>query len=202
VATNFRRMRMASSFILAVALLAPSVGSAGVQQALLSGSAFPVREWSIADGPDMVFVKNQKQRPHSNEHGNSNDDSCRSNPQRCNGGYGHGNEDDYRNNGGRYYGNDSDHPRYRGGYRGYSSQRQGYRQGDDGWWYPLAAFALGAIILNQQNNSAPVYQVPSGNMTMHDNWCAQKYRSYDFASKTYQPYYGPRQYCNSPYDQQ
>ena len=41
---------------------------------------------------------------------------------------------------------------YYHGYRGYHDHRPGYRRGPDGFWYPAAAFALGAIIggaLNQ-----------------------------------------------------
>tara|TARA_R110000787_G_scaffold243552_2_gene349562 strand:- start:398 stop:964 length:567 start_codon:yes stop_codon:yes gene_type:complete len=100
-----------------------------------------------------------------------------------------------------------DRPRYKRGYRGSREYRKGYRRDNDGWWYPLAAFALGAIILNQQNQRSTNTQtnrnwdhIPAGNMTAHDNWCAQRYRSYDRASKTFQPYNGPRKYCNSPYD--
>lgn len=43
---------------------------------------------------------------------------------------------------------------------------------------------------------APVYA--SGNA--HVNWCLSRYRSYDVRSDTYQPYNGPRRYCNSPYN--
>ena len=100
-----------------------------------------------------------------------------------------------------------DRPRYKRGYRGSREYRRGYRRDSDGWWFPLAAFALGAIILNQQNqrstsprSSGNWNHIPAGNMAAHDNWCAQRYRSYDRASKTFQPYNGPRKYCNSPYD--
>lgn len=33
----------------------------------------------------------------------------------------------------------------------------------------------------------------------HVEWCAWRYRSYDFRSDTYQPYHGPRRHCRSPY---
>lgn len=33
----------------------------------------------------------------------------------------------------------------------------------------------------------------------HYRWCANRYRSYDRYTNTYQPYYGPRKQCVSPY---
>lgn len=102
--------------------------------------------------------------------------------------------------------------RYRNGHRGYRDQRPGYRRDNDGWWFPLAAFALGAVILNQQQKRTPSYSqsytpsydtwnhIPSRNMAAHDNWCDQQYRSYSRSTKTFQPYNGPRKYCNSPFD--
>jgi len=98
---------------------------------------------------------------------------------------------------------------YRGGYRGYTTPRNGYRRdSSDGLFYPLAAFALGAIISNQLNDTQPPRQtntrnwnhIPNGNVRAHDNWCFNKYRSYRSSDKTFQPYNGPRRYCNSPYD--
>jgi len=35
---------------------------------------------------------------------------------------------------------------YYHGYRGYHDRRPGYHRGSDGFWYPAAAFALGAIV--------------------------------------------------------
>lgn len=35
---------------------------------------------------------------------------------------------------------------YYHGYRGYHEHRRGYRRHSDGFWYPVAAFALGAVI--------------------------------------------------------
>ncbi len=112
----------------------------------------------------------------------------------------------------RYRGADRrDEQRYRHGHRGYKDYRPGYRQDNDGWWFPLAAFALGAVILNQQSRAqaprqsyTPSYgswnHIPSGNMSAHDDWCDRQYRSYDRSTKTFQPYNGPRRYCNSPFD--
>ncbi|MGV8989548.1 MAG: BA14K family protein [Cypionkella sp.] len=213
--TKFRNVRMASSFLLAFALIAPSVDAASVPYRLNLANGPPIGATSIPDGAEVILV--ERRSGHDSDRGdyrtnrtrNNGSLMCRDNPQRCKDIYDRGNARDHRNSGGQHYDRNDDHPRYRGGYRGYSNQRQGYRQSDDGWWYPFAAFALGAIILNQQNNNTQNYQnqgssnwshIPAGNMTLHDNWCDQKYRSYSRSSKTFQPYNGPRQYCNSPYD--
>jgi hypothetical protein len=34
----------------------------------------------------------------------------------------------------------------------------------------------------------------------HIDWCLSRYASYDIRSDTWQPYNGPRRYCNSPYN--
>ena len=91
-------------------------------------------------------------------------------------------------------------PKYRPGYwnghNGYRYYRDGYRRHSDGWWYPLAAFAAGAVIggaVANQPTVAPAYG------SRHVNWCANKYRSYRAYDNTFQPYNGPRQQCYSPY---
>ncbi|MET2826640.1 BA14K family protein [Mesorhizobium shangrilense] len=90
-----------------------------------------------------------------------------------------------RQNGGGYW----------NGHRGYSYYRPGYRRHGD-FWFPLAAFAAGAVISgaivnNEQNR---VYQ---GNS--HVQWCYNRYRSYRASDNTFQPNNGPRQQCRSPY---
>lgn len=87
---------------------------------------------------------------------------------------------------------------YYNGHRGYRNQRRGYRE-YNGYWFPPAAFALGAIIggaLNNNNsyNVRPGYLNPS-----HVRWCDAKYRSYRARDNSFQPYYGPRRECRSPY---
>ncbi|GGA85212.1 membrane protein [Brucella endophytica] len=87
---------------------------------------------------------------------------------------------------------------YYRGYRGYRYYRPGYRRYNDGWWYPLAAFGLGAAIggaiANQPTRVVPRYTDP------HVAWCAAKYRSYRAYDNTFQPYNSPyRRACNSPY---
>lgn len=85
------------------------------------------------------------------------------------------------------------------GYRGERHKRHGYRRHNDGHWYPLAAFGLGAIIGGTiANQQAPVYRERRvGND--HIQWCYGQYRSYRASDNTFQPYNGPRQQCYSPY---
>ncbi|MDH4412038.1 MAG: BA14K family protein [Rhizobium sp.] len=90
--------------------------------------------------------------------------------------------------------------RYWNGHRGYSERRPGYRQ-RDGYWYPLAAFAAGAIIggaIASQPRAAAVPRA-GGINPRHYDWCQARYRSYDSYSNTFQPYNGARQQCLSPY---
>lgn len=85
-------------------------------------------------------------------------------------------------------------PRYGwyNGHRGYSDRRPGYRY-HNGYWFPMAAFAAGAIIGGAMQQSQPSY----GNS--HTSWCANRWRSYRAYDNTYQPYNGPRAQCVSPY---
>jgi hypothetical protein len=98
----------------------------------------------------------------------------------------------YRRYDDRYY--------YHNGYRGYPHRRPGYRY-HNGAWFPLAAFAAGAIIGGAIASQQPAYRAPraAGLNPRHYQWCANRYRSYDSYSNTFQPYGGPRQQCLSPY---
>ncbi|RUW60992.1 BA14K family protein [Mesorhizobium sp. M7A.F.Ca.US.008.03.1.1] len=84
---------------------------------------------------------------------------------------------------------------YWNGHRGYREYRPGYRRHGD-HWFPLAAFATGALItgaiVNSENN-----RVYEGNS--HVQWCYDHYRSYRASDNTFQPNYGPRRECRSPY---
>ncbi|MBZ9794474.1 BA14K family protein [Mesorhizobium sp. ES1-4] len=84
---------------------------------------------------------------------------------------------------------------YWNGHRGYREYHRGYRRHGD-YWFPLAAFATGALItgaiVNSENN-----RVYEGNA--HVQWCYDHYRSYRASDNTFQPYNGPRQECRSPY---
>jgi len=83
---------------------------------------------------------------------------------------------------------------YYNGHRGYRDRRPGYRY-HNGWWFPPAAFVLGAIVGGAINNAnrPPAY----GNA--HVRWCQNRWRSYRAYDNTYQPYNGPRRQCVSPY---
>jgi hypothetical protein len=82
------------------------------------------------------------------------------------------------------------------GHRGYHEYHRGYRRHGD-YWFPLAAFATGALItgaiINNEDNS--VYDEGDA----HVQWCYDHYRSYRASDDTFQPNYGPRQQCDSPY---
>ncbi|MFC5385567.1 BA14K family protein [Aquamicrobium segne] len=82
------------------------------------------------------------------------------------------------------------------GHRGYRHHRPGYRRHGD-FWFPLAAFATGAIIGGALSNSAPPPAYRGGNA--HVEWCYGRYRSYRASDNTFQPYNGPRKQCISPY---
>ncbi len=82
---------------------------------------------------------------------------------------------------------------YYNGHRGYRDRRDGYRE-YNGFWFPLAAFAAGALIAGAAQ-PAPVVVAPNP----HVDWCRRTYRSYNPYDNTFQPYYGPRAYCISPY---
>ncbi len=84
---------------------------------------------------------------------------------------------------------------YYNGHRGYRERRPGYRRHGD-FWFPLAAFAAGAVIAGAIANDAPPAYA-GGNA--HVRWCANRYRSYRAYDNTFQPYNGPRRQCLSPY---
>jgi hypothetical protein len=87
------------------------------------------------------------------------------------------------------------------GHRGHRYERRGYRRHSDGWWYPLAAFGAGAIIggaIANDGYSQPRY-TESGINPRHVDWCHARFRSYRSYDNTYQPNYGPRKQCLSPY---
>ncbi|WP_265519805.1 BA14K family protein [Nitratireductor luteus] len=78
-------------------------------------------------------------------------------------------------------------------YHRYKKHR--HRRGNAGAF--LGGLAAGAILgglLSQSSRAAPVYRGDP-----HVQWCLQRYRSYDVRTDTFQPYSGPRRYCNSPY---
>jgi len=91
--------------------------------------------------------------------------------------------------------NHSDRGSYWRGHHGSRHWRPGYRRHGD-FWFPLAAFATGAIISGAiANDRPPAYR--GGNA--HVRWCYDRYRSYRASDNTFQPYNGPRRQCVSPY---
>ena len=83
---------------------------------------------------------------------------------------------------------------YYNGHRGYRYRRAGWRY-HNGWWFPPAAFALGAIIGSTVNRD---YR--GDHSRAHYRWCENRYRSYRAWDNTFQPYNGPRRQCWSPYN--
>lgn len=81
------------------------------------------------------------------------------------------------------------------GHRGYRDYRPGYRRHSDGYWYPLAAFAIGAIIGGAMNAPRAAPRMTSS----HVRWCESRYRTYRAYDNTYVPRAGVRAQCMSPY---
>ncbi|MDP9838353.1 hypothetical protein J2T09_003120 [Neorhizobium huautlense] len=81
---------------------------------------------------------------------------------------------------------------YYNGHRGYRDRRAGYRY-HNGYWYPLAAFAAGAIIGGAVNRPSV------SSSSAHVRWCSERYRTYRASDNTYVPRAGVRAICNSPY---
>lgn len=81
---------------------------------------------------------------------------------------------------------------YYNGHRGYRERRSGYRY-HNGYWFPLAAFATGAIIGGAISNQ------PRASGGSHTQWCANRYRTYRAYDNTYVSSPGVRRTCNSPY---
>ncbi|MCZ3374312.1 BA14K family protein [Rhizobium sp. AG207R] len=86
------------------------------------------------------------------------------------------------------------------GYHGVRTHRPGYRF-HDGYWFPLAAFTVGAIagaaIANDDDAPPPA---PEEMSQRHYSWCANRYRSYDPDTDTYLTNGAGRRHCISPYD--
>ncbi|PLP60431.1 BA14K family protein [Mesorhizobium loti] len=97
------------------------------------------------------------------------------------------------------------------GWRGDRGWRRGWR--DDGWRYPrhhrrswnnsgvyLGLGLLGSGMLYDDYYYRPrprIYRAPRA--SGHVQWCYSRYRSYRAWDNTFQPNYGPRRECVSPY---
>ncbi len=105
-----------------------------------------------------------------------------------------------RDDGRRYSG-----PRYyRGGYDGRDRYYGRYYRRGPSAGAIIGGLAAGAIIggalaqpYYERRYVAPRRYVNSGNA--HVNWCYSRYRSYRAYDDTFQPNYGPRRQCVSPY---
>ena len=86
-----------------------------------------------------------------------------------------------------------DRPGWYRGHRGYRDRRPGYRY-YNGYWFPLAAFATGAIIGGAISNDRAGYS------SRHVAWCESRYRTYRAYDNTYVPRAGVRAQCRSPYN--
>lgn len=87
------------------------------------------------------------------------------------------------NNGERFY----------NGHRGYRSHRNGYRF-YNGFWFPNSAFVIGRS--QPRNYDRPRYIRLSA---AHVRWCENRYRTYRVYDNSFQPNYGNRRACNSPF---
>jgi BA14K-like protein len=83
-----------------------------------------------------------------------------------------------------------------GGYGGYRNWRPGY-QSYNGWWFPAAAFATGAVVGGAINSGQYAGGQYAGDA--HVQWCLSHYRSYNVSDNSWQPLNGPRKQCVSPY---
>jgi hypothetical protein len=88
---------------------------------------------------------------------------------------------------------------YYRGHRGYRDYRPGYKRHGD-YWYPAAAFVAGALISGAIANSQSEVVVDRDVGGSHEEWCANRYRSYRAYDDTFQPNNGPRRECISPFD--
>lgn len=66
-----------------------------------------------------------------------------------------------------------------------------------------AVVILGGVVASALNRPAPIqtpltYQPARAN-DAHATYCANRYRTYDAATNTFQPFDGPRRECRSPY---
>lgn len=157
---------------------------------VLPAQAFPSFSGPRIDASDVVQVRDRG-RGYGNRHWRGGGDRWRNDGYRYGRRYGSYNGRYYRPSYGRYY-----RPNYGGYYRPYYGG--GYYRGYDDFGAALGGFAAGAIIgglAAQPRYYAPRYYGGNG----HVSWCYSRYRSYRAYDNTFQPYYGPRRVCVSPY---
>lgn len=112
---------------------------------------------------------------------------------------------------------------YGGGYHGGGYYHGHHHDSGDDWAWALGGLATGAIIggllaqpryygpgYYDEGYYGPTYDAPRYYApryyrqtyyggSAHTRWCYARYRSYRAYDDTFQPYYGPRQVCVSPY---
>jgi len=101
--------------------------------------------------------------------------------------------------GGPNWNRPNNRPGYWNGHHGYNGPRNGYRRHSDGYWYPLAAFGVGALIGGAIANQGGREVAPPSLSRDHLRWCENRYRSFRASDNSFQPNNGPRQACVSPY---
>ncbi len=89
------------------------------------------------------------------------------------------------------------------GYRGYRGYRNGYRI-YNGYWFPEAAFIIGRgygpRIYDRRVYERRIYRPRVISLPYeHVRWCERRYRTYRVYDNSFQPNYGGRRECNSPY---
>ncbi|WP_455476117.1 BA14K family protein [Bartonella sp. B17] len=95
------------------------------------------------------------------------------------------------------------------GFKGYRHYRRGFRKYSDNWWYPEIAFAT-LPNLNAKNVSlkaVPAFRKELSFFSLekkepwmlkqHIDSCMARYRSYNKADNSYQPFQGSRKQCFS-----
>ncbi len=153
---------------------------------VLPAQAFPSFSGPRIETSDVIQVRERKWRRPGGRHWRSADGWR-------NGGHRYGRR--YARYNGRHY-----RPYYGGYYRPYYGRY--YRDYDDDFGWALGGFAAGAIIgglAAQPRYYGGYYGGGSYGGGGHVSWCYARYRSYRAYDNTYQPYYGPRRVCVSPY---
>lgn len=143
------RTKAASAIAMALSMILPTVGEASAAHVRLMTIPIVTSLTAIPEAVDLTQITHR-----SANRARGHRDHRRINRGRAE-------RRDYRSSYGSHYHRDvRRHERYRAlrradrdrfgrGHRRSRVQRHGYRQNNDGWWYPLAAFALGAVILNE-----------------------------------------------------
>ncbi|RKE85881.1 BA14K family protein [Rhizobium sp. AG855] len=80
---------------------------------------------------------------------------------------------------------------------GHRLHRPGYVY-HNGLWFSPGSMRAG-VIIDVPIPRRHIVGYGGGLNPRHYSWCADRYRSYHWRSNSFQPYYGPRAQCYSPY---